>query len=98
MDVSALNENSNRGSRQTELDSGILKSKLKDLEEINSKSFDPKMAFNYEFMIGLQSMLRRGRNILDFKFVADSLDAGTKIFSSKVDIVQKKTQTISTRF
>ncbi|KAH9418289.1 hypothetical protein DERP_010155 [Dermatophagoides pteronyssinus] len=67
---------------------------LNSLHEINSKTFNPNNAFSYDFISIIDAFLLRRENI-DFKMIAMSIDAGTKLYESKVSVVFSNTQKIS---
>ncbi|KAH9402754.1 hypothetical protein TYRP_015507 [Tyrophagus putrescentiae] len=71
------------------------KNNLKSLHEIMSKSFDPKRAFNYNFINIMSSFINNDQGNIDFKLIALSLDAGTRVWTSKVDVVYRNTQKVS---
>ncbi|KAH9407803.1 hypothetical protein TYRP_023770 [Tyrophagus putrescentiae] len=60
-----------------------------------SKSFDPKRAFNYNFINIMSSFINNDQGNMDFKLIALSLDAGTRVWMSKVDLVYRNTQKVS---
>lgn len=66
---------------------------LNSLQEINSKAFNPNQAFNYNFINIINTFINT--NKIDFKIVAASLDAGTKLYMSKVEFIYNNTQKIS---
>lgn len=66
---------------------------LNSLLEINSKSFNPNNAFSYNFISNMKFILPNDN--VDFKMIGMSIDAGTKLYESKVDLVFSNTQKIS---
>lgn len=67
--------------------------RLNSLNEINSKSFKPNDAFKYNFINTINAFINTQK--IDFKIVAASLDAGTRIYISKVGLIYDNTQKIS---
>ncbi|OTF82216.1 Condensin complex subunit 2-like protein [Euroglyphus maynei] len=67
---------------------------LNSLHEINSKTFNPSNAFKYNFINKIDAFLL-AREMIDFKVIALSIDAGTKLYESKVGVVFSNTQKIS---
>ncbi|KPM04551.1 Condensin complex subunit 2-like protein [Sarcoptes scabiei] len=59
---------------------------LNSLHEINSKSFNPSKAFNYNVLNDVLSWFNKIENF-DYKVMAITLDAGTKVYTSKVDFI-----------
>lgn len=68
---------------------------LKSLQEVMSKSFDPKNAFKYDFINIMNSFMKNDKGEVDFKIVALSLEAGTKVWTSKVDSVFRHTHKLT---
>lgn len=69
-------------------------SSLISLNGIISKSFNPKKAFENNFISQLGNLLSSSHE-KDFKLLGLSLDAGTKLYGSKVEQVYHSTQKVS---
>lgn len=65
---------------------------LNSVYEINSKAFNPSKAFNYNFINHIDSFVTTQ---VDFKLIGQSLDAGTRVYLSKVNLVLNNTHKMS---
>ena len=70
---------------------------LQSIQQINSKSFDPKQAFTMNFINNLYKFLVDPNGNTDFKLIGISLDAAVKLYASKVATVLCQTQMFSSR-
>lgn len=74
------------------IDSNEFNFTLNSIREINSNSFDPNRAFSYNFINNIDSYVT---GETDFKTIALLLDAGTKVYVSRVNFLYNNTHKIS---
>lgn len=58
---------------------------LLHIDEIGSKNFNVKTAFNYDFIDVMQRIVDRPQ--VGFKVLGSSLEAATKLYTSKIDLI-----------